>query len=193
MTKFLKYALMLVLLAGFTACDKGNGGTDNPSGGSVTIVLDKQSVNLQIGEQTALVATVTPAEKQAALTWLSTDESVATVKDGVITAVAKGTATIYALIGEVEASCDVSVTDSPVKSITLDKTELALFVGDTATLTATVEPESAAALAIDWFSSNEEIASVNSKGEVTAIKAGTVTITAKIESVEAKCSVTISN
>ena len=193
MTKFLKYALMLVLLAGFTACDKGNGGTNDPSGGSVTIVLDKKSVNLQIGGQTALVATVTPAEKQAALTWLSTDESVATVKDGVITAVAKGTATIYALIGEVEASCEVSVTDSPVKSITLDKTKLALFVGDTATLTATVEPESAAALAIDWFSSNEEIASVNSKGEVTAIKAGTVTITAKIESVEAKCSVTISN
>lgn len=64
-------------------------------------------------------------------------------------------------------------------SVSLSQTELSLEKGDTTTLTTNVEPANATnGGEIQWTSSNEKIATVSSDGVVTAIKAGTVTITA---------------
>ena len=73
----------------------------------------------------------------------------------------------------VRAVYAVHVTD-----ITLNKTELELFVDDTETLTATIAPADATNQNVTWTSSNTAVATVSSTGVVTAVAAGTTTITA---------------
>lgn len=92
---------------------------------------------------------------------------------------------------------DGSENEPPVKvtKITLDKTELTLAVGEKATLTATVEPEDATIKTVVWSSSNSEIVAVDPvSGEISAVAAGTATVTATSSSnkeVSASCAVTV--
>lgn len=89
--------------------------------------------------------------------------------------------------------CVVTVKAAPgaVESITLDKETAALTVGGEAlTLTATVLPEDATDKTVTWTSSDEKVATVDN-GVVTAVGAGTATITAKAGDVEATCEVTV--
>lgn len=79
----------------------------------------------------------------------------------------------------------------PVSSISLNKTELALQVGDSETLTATVKPDDATDKTVIWNSSNTSIAAVDDNGKVTALKGGSVTITATAGEKSASCSVSI--
>lgn len=65
-----------------------------------------------------------------------------------------------------------------VNSVTLNKSELALYTGGSATLTATVQPEDATNKAVNWSSSDEAVATVDTNGKVTAKAAGEATITA---------------
>lgn len=78
-----------------------------------------------------------------------------------------------------------------VSSIELNKTELKLEEGATETLTATVKPDNATDKTVTWSSSDANIATVDDAGKVTAIKAGTATITAQAGEKTAKCTVTV--
>lgn len=78
------------------------------------------------------------------------------------------------------ATTKVTVT-TKVESITLDKTEGILNVGNTVTITATVAPEKATNPAVTWSSSDESVATVDETGKVTAVAAGNATITATSE------------
>ena len=82
-------------------------------------------------------------------------------------------------------------TDIAVTGVTLDKETLALTVGGTETLTATVAPENATNKTVTWTSSDETVATV-ANGVVTAVKAGEAIITAKAGEIEATCAVTVS-
>lgn len=74
------------------------------------VSLDQTSLTLTAGESGTLTATVTPADASDAVTWTSSDTSVATVDaNGNVTAVSKGTATITAKAGDVSATCKVTV------------------------------------------------------------------------------------
>lgn len=75
-------------------------------------------------------------------------------------------------------------------SIKLSSKSKTITVGQSATLTATVTGKSSK---VTWKSSNKKIATVSSKGKVTAKKAGKVTITAKANGKTAKCTVTVKN
>ena len=77
-----------------------------------------------------------------------------------------------------------------VESVTLNKTELTLEVGGEETLTATVAPDDATDKTVTWSSDNTAIATVEN-GKVTAIAAGTATITAKAGDKTDTCSVTV--
>ena len=95
-----------------------------------------------------------------------------------------GNVTLYAIWGE-----------NSVSEIQLNKTELKLEEGTSSQLEATVLPESAAASGVTWTSSNKGIATVDEKGLVKAIKAGTAVITASAadgSGVTASCTVTVS-
>lgn len=82
----------------------------------------------------------------------------------------------------------------PVTGITLDKSSASLLPGDTLSLTGTVTPSNATNKAITWTSSSSQIATV-SNGLVTAVAAGTATITATTAdgSYKATCAVTVNN
>ena len=80
-----------------------------------------------------------------------------------------------------------------VTGVTLKPTSLSLFTGDTATLTATVEPSNATNKNVTWESSNKSVATVDANGLVTAVSAGTATITVTTEdgTKTATCAVTV--
>lgn len=82
-------------------------------------------------------------------------------------------------------------TTVSVTGIRLDKTEATIDVGNTCELIATVTPSNATNKSVTWSSSDEKIASV-SKGVVTGLKAGEVTITATASNGQtATCTVTV--
>ena len=91
-----------------------------------------------------------------------------------------------------------TVTTDPilVTKITLNTTTAALKVGETTTLTATVKPDNATNPSVTWKSSDNSVATVNTKGTVTAHKAGTAEITATAEDdskVSATCKITVTD
>ena len=82
---------------------------------------------------------------------------------------------------DLKAETKVTVTTN-VESVTLDKTEGVLTVGNTVTVTATVTPDTATNASVTWTSSDEAIATVDSEGKITAVAPGTATITAVSDS-----------
>ena len=162
-----------------------------------SVTLDKTSVELTEGAETTLTATVNPSNAtNKNVTWTSSDSNVATVANGKVTAVKAGTATITVKTedGNKTATCTVTVTAQtyPVESVTLDKTSVELTEGDETTLTATVNPSNATNKNVSWTSSDNAVATV-ANGKVTAVKAGTATITVKTEdgNKTATCTVTV--
>ncbi len=93
------------------------------------------------------------------------------------------------------ATLTVTTPTVPVTGVALDHTELSLFTGDSAALTATVKPDDAANKKVTWSSSESGVAAVDGNGKVTALKAGTTTITVTTEdgSKTATCKVTVSD
>ncbi len=157
------------------------------------ITLDPTSVSIEVGKTAKLTATVSPADAtDKTVTWSSSRESVATVKDGTVTAVAVGTATITAKAGDKSATCTVTVTPMviPVTDISIIQTSISIEVGDAFKLTAIVSPSNATDKTITWSSSNESVATVKD-GKVTAVAVGTATITAKAGDKTATCEVTV--
>ena len=161
------------------------------------VTLDQETITLTEGETATLTATITPENAtNKAVTWSTSDETVATVSEGTITAISAGTATITVTTedGEKTASCEVTVNEKIyyVEGVTLDQESITLTEGETAMLTATITPENATNKAVTWSTSDETIATV-SEGTITAISAGTATITVTTEdgAKSATCEVTV--
>ena len=159
------------------------------------ITLNKTSLALTEQESFQLSAAVSPDDAtDKTVTWSSSNTSVATVsQNGLVTAIAVGSATITATAGEKKATCTVTVNRRvvPATSITLDYVNIEIAKGKMVTLHATVLPEDATDKTVTWKSSNTSIATVNNNGNVTAIKAGTATITASIGGLSASCVVKV--
>ncbi len=158
------------------------------------VTLNKENAELKVGGSLGLKAALVPPEATTSktFTWSSSDPAVATVEDGGVTAVGGGTATITVTTEEgLTASCVVTVT-VPVTNISLDESGIALEVGENQVLTETVNPSDATNQNVTWSSSDEAVATVDG-GDVTAVGAGTATITATTEdgSFTATCSVTV--
>ena len=155
------------------------------------VTLSETALSLRPTEKATLTAAVAPENTTDTLVWTSSNDAVATVKDGVVTAKSEGTATITAACGSAKAECAVTVL-SPILAtgVTLDKTALKLYEGDAAKLTAMVKPEDTTDKTIVWTSSDKTIATVKD-GTVTAVKAGTATITAACGEAKATCAVTV--
>lgn len=106
-----------------------------------------------------------------------TDDSVATMPEDLA-----AMDSAFGVVPEnLKAETKVTVTTN-VESVTLDKTEGVLTVGNTVTVTATVTPDTATSASVTWSSSDEAIATVDSEGKITAVAPGTATITATSDS-----------
>ena len=155
------------------------------------VTLNETALSLHPTEKATLTAAVAPENTTDTLVWTSSNDAVATVKDGVVTAKSEGTATITAACGSAKAECVVTVLPPILATgVTLDKAALKLYEGDAAKLTATVEPENTTDKTIVWTSSDNAVATVKD-GAVTAVKAGTATITAACGETKATCAVTV--
>ena len=158
------------------------------------ISMNRTTLELTEGETETLTVRLEPANTTDPVTWSSSDPSVATVDaGGKVTAVKAGSAAITAQAGDLSATCTVTVKAKiiPVTSVSLNKPSLELTEGDTETLTATIAPDNATDKTVSWSSSDATTASVDATGKVTAVKAGTATITAKAGDKSATCTVTV--
>ena len=144
------------------------------------VTLAPTTLSLPVGGKETLIATIAPATAtNQNVTWKSSDESVAEVDDdGVVTAIALGTATITATTvdGEHTATSVVAVI-IPVTSVQIDRQALWLAIGKSETLDAFVFPRYATNHNVTWRIGNTNIATVNANGNVTAVAVGTTTIT----------------
>ena len=136
------------------------------------------------GETAQLTLTIKPDNyPNKDVTWSSSNDATATVdKNGLVTTHEVGTVTIKATLKSDPAiSSSVTIVVNPIKvsKITVnDYGKDYLVKDDTVTLTTTVEPGDAANKSIVWSSSNEEVATVDQNGKVTAVGQGTVSIKA---------------
>lgn len=153
-----------------------------------SIALDKTELAMYVGDEATLTPDIDGVE-DVAITWTSSDESIVTVNDGKVKAIKAGNAKISASIldGKYTAECSVEVKNG---AISLDKNDAIVKVGETLTLTATLNPENMQNKVVAWSSSDSNIAKVEN-GVVTTLKEGEVTITATNNGVSASCVITV--
>lgn len=171
-----KYAALGTQNVGFTVNEKATFDFTWPG-----VTLPQEFV-LAPGKTDVLRAESTFANlAQEALTWKSSDESIATVNhEGYVSAKHKtGECTVtveYVFKGEkYTASCPVIVKIS-AEEIEISHRKLKLSVGETYTLETKVSPRNATIKTVKWYSENEETAVVDPNGTITAKRAGTVDI-----------------
>ena len=159
-----------------------------------TITLHKESLTLSRGETFKLNYDLYPADlaETPALTWTSSNNNVATVKDGVITGVSSGNAVITVSHENVKASITVKVNNS-VSSIKFYRDNAKIKIGETIKLDYTFFPFNASNKNVSFSSSNESVAVVDSDGYVRGLKAGSTTITVESEdgSKTSDCRITV--
>ena len=150
--------------------------------------LDYSKLSLKTGETTALTATVYPSNAaNKAVKWISSAPDVASVdQTGKITGLKPGitTITVETEDGGYTATCNVTVIDSSIVSVTgvkLSATVAELTIGNSKQLTAAISPTNATNKGVTWSSSNTNVASVSSSGVVVAKGEGTATITVKTD------------
>lgn len=131
------------------------------------------------GNTLSLTATIKPSDaSNKTVSWLSENNNIATVSDGVVTGMSQGNVVIWASAtdgSDVRTPFHVQVLQ-PVTSIAISGEEVVPVAGSI-DLTATITPTNADNQEIHWTSSNSMIASVNSQGVVTGLQPGNVTIT----------------
>ena len=172
-------------------------GCPNPNGGSVTI---KAPEHKTYGDGKSAKAQLTKAN------WQDEDVDVEKItystQDGTALTAAPTEAGKYKAsitVGNATASVVYEITGGtteivPVSQITLNKAETSISVGNSETLTATVTPNNATNTSVTWTSSDTSVATVAPDGTVTAVKAGTTTITATAAGDNSKfatCTVTV--
>ena len=156
--------------------------TVTPPKSVLSITLSNTSLSVLVGKTSTLKATVSPTNAtNKTVSWGSSNPSIVTVdSNGKVTAVAAGTANIICVANDgsnISSTCTVTVVKTiSVTSIKLNNTTLIVEQGKTSTLTATVSPTDATNKTVSWGTSNPSIATVDSKGKITAVAAGKANI-----------------
>lgn len=151
-----------------------------------------KTLSLTTGKKYTLKPVVTPSNSQEKITYKSSNTKIATVSStGVITAKKVGKVTITVQSGKQKATVTLTVKKAPalkaIKNVPPKKT---ITKGKTYTLKPQLYPSGAIAK-ITYTTSNKSIATVDSKGKITAKKKGTAVITVKAGKFTAKCKVTV--
>ena len=156
--------------------------------------LNLESFSIEVGAKRTLRVIAEPENEQMIVEWISVNPEIATVSDaGEVTGVSAGTTTIQATVDEQTLECEVTVNPAPVTyEYSLDKTAEELTVGNTLQLNVITTPTPESAPTIEWSSSANSVATVNN-GLVTAVSAGTATISAFVEGKTLTCEITVNS
>lgn len=145
-----------------------------------SISLNKTEISLvkNTTQKLEVVYNPTDTTDDKTVTWSTADATVATVKDGVVTALKEGETTITAKVGKHVATCKVKVAEIHLTGIVLDKaTPTEMYKGQSHQLKFTLEPANTTDTPNFTFATSDpEIATVDANGKVTALKEGTVEI-----------------
>lgn len=166
------------------------------------ISLDKTSIQLVVGATETLSAKVTPDNATSpSISWDSSDKEVATVDNGVVTAVSAGKATITAASSSFTAECVVEVKTIEAESLTLDVTSKELTETESFIVNATILPEGTSYKNVEWTVDNSDVLRLEPfdaseddnivSVRVTSLKAGDAKVTASINSIKAVCSFSV--
>lgn len=166
------------------------------------ISLDKTSIQLVVGATETLSAKVTPDNATSpSISWDSSDKEVATVDNGVVTAVSAGKATITAASSSFTAECVVEVKTIEAESLTLDFTSKELTETESFIVNATILPEGTSYKNVEWTVDNSDVLRLEPfdaseddnivSVRVTSLKAGDAKVTASINSIKAVCSFSV--
>jgi uncharacterized protein YjdB len=147
-----------------------------------TLTLNKKSISMYRSDCQKITAKVSTGHRPK---WKSSKSSVATVSEsGMVKALKHGTATITATVDGVSKTCNITVKQP---TVTLSQSELTLNKGSSATLSAKVSSGNTPA----WSSSNENVATVSSRGKVTAVGVGKAKIYCSEDGIKKSCTVTV--
>ena len=169
-----------------------------------SFTLSQSAMTLAAGETAMLTVSGTENE----VTWVSSDEAVAVVENGIVTAIAGGTATISAVVEGESTACSVEVQgepapynpvspDAPIDSgstdstgsspssaaLTLSTTDFSIRPGETPVTLKVSGTDSK----VTWASKDTSIATVSENGVVTRVSSGTTTITATVDGQVLEC------
>lgn len=158
------------------------------------ITLNENSLELEKDQTATLIATVLPANADGDKTviWSTDDPDVATVDNGLVKAIGKGSTTITATVGDKSATCNVTV-GVPLKGISFEGniTEKTVNKGETFDLIVVYDPiDTDVDKTINWSSSNDAVVKVEN-GKVTAVDAGNATVTATVAGKTVSCDVRV--
>jgi uncharacterized protein YjdB len=187
----------LAIIAGLWSCKLPIGIIPGEGEKITGVALNKTSISLVVGSTERLVATVAPSTAaNKAVSWSGSNGTVDVTPQGVVTAIAPGTATITATTmgGMFSAACTVTVSAPPiaVTGVTLNMIAVSLPAGLAEQLVATIAPADATNKSVAW-SSDSANASVSSSGLVAAVAVGSALIKATTAdgSFTASCLVTV--
>ena len=146
------------------------------------IKLSSSTEILKKGEQKTIYVTYNPSNvTDKTLYWTSSDEKVATIREGFVKAIGDGVATLTATSrdGEKKVSCQVVVINKSqeIESISLKTTKETIEKGEEKTIYAVYNPSDVKDKTLYWISSNTSVVTVE-KGRVKSVGKGTATITA---------------
>jgi uncharacterized protein YjdB len=149
---------------------------------SQRITLSETTLTLKTGDSRQLTFEIYPSgTSNKRVEWESTNSQVATVNNGLVTAVAPGSSIIRikASDGGASAECRLTVNPPSVESvaITNDVSAVVLMSGETFQLEAEVRPENAGNKNVVWSIGNNSIASISTTGLITARSIGETTAT----------------
>ena len=152
-----------------------------------SIEIDSVDLSLNAGTSYPLTYKVEPSNSANLISWESSNNEVATVENGIIYPLSKGSVKITAKSGNIVKEIEVTVDDNREK-ILLNQTDISLYVGESYNLISSNDNSN-----ITWSSSNSNIVEVNN-GVVVAKSSGTSIITAlKSDGSSATCNVNVIN
>lgn len=186
------------------------------------IIITPREATIEVGEKATLTAEVKPDEvANKNVKWISSNDSIATVENGIVTGIKEGNATITAITesGNKRAEAKITVKKSQdsntddtkkddnkqdgsnkdnnttinVTGVKVTPINSKIVVGKSVTLVATISPENATNKNLKWVSSDEKIATVTQNGVVTGVAEGIVEISVITEDGQkvAKSTVTV--
>lgn len=160
------------------------------------ISFENSTIDMEKGTEITLYPILTPSNiTNVTLAWMTGDNTVATVSNGVVKAVGNGSTSIFVSSSDNKftAVCTINVTTT-VTDVTLAEHILQINKGETAQMVANITPEDVSDPTLTWTSSDPSVVTVADDGTITAVSGGAAIITvSSVNGITDTCNVVVSS